>query len=648
MADNGDAKVIETARHIVKSLGRTDTMTDDMLQILSTFDRRFSREKMAGKQLEEEEEPEAFELEISIQALEQVILSWVARESPIWPESGDFPATFFESIDELQAISENWAPMLSESRAFSSLLDRAETLMQQAMFRLEDEFKLLMETNGEVVDPDWLFESNQKRSSYPTSPSSSEDEEVEGIMVAKPVRDYNFIIDVLPGSVVSKLHEIAKRMVSSGYRKECCHAFSSLRREFLEESILRLGFQKLSIEDVQKMGWEELEPSIVKWVQAMKVSIHVFFPSEKLLCDRVFANLSLSSPCVSLSSPKGYLSSPVSDLCFMEVCRGAMTQLLTFADAVSIGIRSPEKLFKALDMFEAMADLLPEILTMFAGEPFAPLKSDAMAIFRRIGETVRGIFMEFEAAIQRDSARSPVPGGDLHPLTRYVMNYLRFACDYRPSLDRIFAGDFDFPANIQAMADPPFASRTQWVMELLETSLETKAKLYKDQALSSLFLMNNLRYIVKKAQDSEMGLLLGDEWMRKRRAKVRQNHTNFMRNSWGKLLNWLRADSHATRNVNKEWIKERLRGFNGGFEELHRVQRGWAAADEQVREELRISVAEIVVPAYRSFLGRYGVKMEGERHSERYLKYSADGIEGLINELFHGNSGGRKRGVSAG
>ncbi|KAL4179195.1 hypothetical protein AMTRI_Chr13g118820 [Amborella trichopoda] len=56
------------------------------------------------------------------------------------------------------------------------------------------------------------------------------------------------------GPVVLKLHEIANRMVSSSYRNECCHAFSSLRREFLEESILRLGFQKLGIEDVQKMG----------------------------------------------------------------------------------------------------------------------------------------------------------------------------------------------------------------------------------------------------------------------------------------------------------------------------------------------------------------------------------------------------------
>ncbi|KAL4198893.1 hypothetical protein AMTRI_Chr03g48300 [Amborella trichopoda] len=45
-------------------------------------------------------------------------------------------------------------------------------------------------------------------------------------------------------------------MVSYGYRNDFCHAFSSLRKEFLKESILRSGFQKLGIEDVRKMGTE--------------------------------------------------------------------------------------------------------------------------------------------------------------------------------------------------------------------------------------------------------------------------------------------------------------------------------------------------------------------------------------------------------
>ncbi|KAL4192145.1 hypothetical protein AMTRI_Chr06g192550 [Amborella trichopoda] len=46
--------------------------------------------------------------------------------------------------------------------------------------------------------------------------------------------------------------------VSSSYRNECCHAFRSLRREFLQESILKLGFQKLDSKDGNQDGVEGL------------------------------------------------------------------------------------------------------------------------------------------------------------------------------------------------------------------------------------------------------------------------------------------------------------------------------------------------------------------------------------------------------
>ncbi|ERN18896.1 hypothetical protein AMTR_s00067p00160600 [Amborella trichopoda] len=75
--------------------------------------------------------------------------------------------------------------------------------------------------------------------------SSSCEADEESTAAAAP----HLLFDLLP-LLVSKLHEIANRMVSSSYRNEYCDAFSSLRREFLEESILRVGFQKLGVEDV--------------------------------------------------------------------------------------------------------------------------------------------------------------------------------------------------------------------------------------------------------------------------------------------------------------------------------------------------------------------------------------------------------------
>ena len=42
----------------------------------------------------------------------------------------------------------------------------------------------------------------------------------------------------------------------------------------------------------------------------------------------------------------------------------------------------------------------------------------------------------------------------------------------------------------------PFAMQLMAVMDLLDTNLEGKAKLYKDVALRNIFMMNNGRYIL--------------------------------------------------------------------------------------------------------------------------------------------------------
>jgi hypothetical protein len=53
MATDGEERILTTAQQIVRSLGTIDiTMIDDMLQILSNFDHRFSSMNDKPKKLE--------------------------------------------------------------------------------------------------------------------------------------------------------------------------------------------------------------------------------------------------------------------------------------------------------------------------------------------------------------------------------------------------------------------------------------------------------------------------------------------------------------------------------------------------------------------------------------------------------------------
>ena len=50
----------------------------------------------------------------------------------------------------------------------------------------------------------------------------------------------------------------------------------------------------------------------------------------------------------------------------------------------------------------------------------------------------------------------------------------------------------------------------------------------------------------------------------------------------------------------------RFKSFNAQFEELHAIQSQWTIPDQELQDNLRLAVAEVLLPAYRSFINRFG------------------------------------------
>jgi hypothetical protein len=632
MAENGEEKLLAVARHIAKTLGQTNNnMADNILQIFSNFDGRFSKEKLSDEGVGNDT-VRCAALEQTIHSLDRQISDHLSSENSVCCNS----TAFLSVVDELVSTIEDWSP-LSDDKVVGACLQRADDILQQAMFRAEEEFRSLMEIGSESFDvtrnSDELTQNGS--SLYDSNGEEEDEEEIDGdedvIPVAKAVVDYDVVIDALPPATVNDLREIAKRMIAAGFGKECSHVYGGCRREFLEESLSRLGLQKLSISEVHKMPWQELEDEIERWIKASNVALKILFPSERRLCDRVFSGLSSSSAAADLS--------------FMEVCRGSAIQLLNFADAVAIGSRSPERLFRVLDVFETMRDLIPEFESLFSDQYCSFLVNEAITIWKRLGEAIRGIFIELENLISRDPVKAVVPGGGLHPITRYVMNYLRAVCRSHQTLELVFQDNAlslkDYPKHDDRLqSNSSFAVQISWIMDLLERNLEAKSKIYKDPALCSVFMMNNGRYIVQKTKDSELGTLLGDDWIRKHSAKIRQCHMNYQRSSWNKLFGFLKVDTMAAKPM-----KEKLKMFSLHFEEICRVQSQWFVFDEQLREELRISIEKLLLPAYGSFIGRFRIVPELAKNSDKYIKFGIEDVEARLTTLFQGSggsNGGRK------
>ncbi|PIA33729.1 hypothetical protein AQUCO_04000056v1 [Aquilegia coerulea] len=658
---DGDERVMAAAQQIVKNLGTNKNVTEDMILILSNFDNRLSTISNllssgsgggegrgvggggdvsgggaggGGKRKSEEQ----------FEAAEKIVLRWDSNtgtpqhHSLPWEEAPDEAAEYLSAVDEILQLTEDLT--LSPD---GEIMDRAESVLQIAMSRLEDEFRHILIRNTVPFDAGRLYGS-VRRVSLSFASNDGEIEDFESSIEDDSSVSWNhergaslgddLCVELIHPEAVADLKEIAERMIRSGYEKECCQVYSSVRRDVLDECLSILGIEKLSIEEVQRVEWRALDEKMKKWIHAVKVVVRVLLSGEKHLCEQIFEGSEL-----------------IREVCFTETAKGCVIQLLNFGEAIAIGKRSSEKLFRILDMYEALADALPDLEMLFSDDSGDFVYGEAETILKGLGEAAKGTFVEFENAVQSETSRKPIQGGEIHPLTRYVMNYVKLLVDYSDTLNLLLESSTKSPEREEGDEDDtlysgiesPLGRRLLILISSLESNLIEKSKLYDDGAMQYIFLMNNILYIVQKVKGSDLGTLLGDHWVRKRRGQIRQYATQYLRASWSKVLSCLKDEgiggSGSSSNISKVTLKERFKSFNLSFEEVYRNQTQWKVPDPQLREELRISISEKVIPAYRSFLGRFGSHLESGRHSGKYIKYNPDDLENHLLDLFEGTPG---------
>lgn len=450
---------------------------------------------------------------------------------------------------------------------------------------------------------------------------------------------------------LSILNKIATAMISAGYETECFMAFAYLRRNAFKAALQKLGYASVRMEEVYKMQWESLEREIATWNKVVRHCTTVLFNAERRLYDSVFPN----QPCISQGL-------------FSDLARAVIIHFLNFAQAAVLTKPSPEKLFKLLDMYETLRDVEPGILHDSHPERYAEeLAHEIAAAKDRIVEAVVAMFCHLENSIKGDHERIPVPNGAVHPLTRYVMNYLKYACEsYKDTLEQVFqryhscltdlssdrtqneenTTTTDLSTEVEEVYgtpknNSPFALQLMTIMNLLDANIEKKSRLYRDLALRYIFLMNNGRYMAQRIKEcADLHESVGDNWCRRRRSGLRLYHKSYQRETWSKVLQVLNPDGlqQQGNKVSKQVLKERFKCFNAMFEEILKTQSGWMVCDEQLQSELRVSISALVIPAYRSFHGRFKHFLESVRHIDKYIKYHPEDIETLIDHLFDGNA----------
>ncbi|CAH8282280.1 unnamed protein product [Eruca vesicaria subsp. sativa] len=481
----------------------------------------------------------------------------------------------------------------------SHKLTRAHNLLSTAMKHLEKEFYRVLKSNRRNLDPETV--------SIRSIPSFNPRKKVSIYNVTKSEE----------ADVMTDLQMIADCMISSGYENECVKIYKKIRRAIIVDSLSKLGFENLSFGKIQKLDWDSMEKNIQKWLEATKIVINNLFDGERILCDHVFS----TSPSVAES-------------CFSDITLDSALTLFIFPVSVARCRKTAEKIFLTLDVYQTISTLLPRIEEIFSYESTSAVRLQAADSLRSLGESVNSMVAEFEASVTKESSKSAIPGGGVHPLTRYVMNFVVFLADYDEPLAGILTESNlplpeDYFKNSEGDDKKDVKTRLAWLILVLLCKIDTKSRMYENVALTYLFLANNLDYVISKVRGSNLRVVLGEEWVRNHEGKVSQYLEKYEKMAWGEVVTSL-SDGEAVM-LEDDVAKERLRRFNGKFEEAFQKQSGWVVPDSKMREGLKDSVAKKLTDVATSFYEKYHVESWGD-----IVRYVPEDLGNYLSELYLG------------
>uniref|UniRef100_A0A1J3GCD7 Exocyst subunit Exo70 family protein n=3 Tax=Noccaea caerulescens TaxID=107243 RepID=A0A1J3GCD7_NOCCA len=647
---DGEEKLIVAANYLVKELRSGKSLTRNAKNVLQNLLSELSR--VASSEDREDEEDDIGEIEQRLNVVSEKIMTRDVDESMIWDLGSDEGNAFLDAVNELRALIDRLdaSSGLGKTGTEEQSLRKAHDVLQTAMARLEDEFKHLLVENRLPFELEHAsFRSNEadlavEEGSVASFGAASTEDLNLGSSNGRR-NSAEMVVDLINPDVISDLKNIANTMVASGYDRECIQVCTVVRKDSLDEFLYNHEVEKLSIEDVLKMDWSTLNTNIKKWVRVMRNIVQVYLLSEKSLDNHIFGDVN-----------------EIGLTCFVDTVKAPMMQLLNFGEAVSLGPRQPEKLLRILEMYELASELLPEIDALFSDHPGSIVRAEYREVMRRLGDCARTTFLEFKSAIAADVSSHPFPGGAVHPLTNYVMNYLMALTDFSQTLDSLLmeqddAEDLTIPpspdvlnpvmveeeSTYESSSSPEkFLVMTRHfysITSVLEANLQEKSKLYRDVSLRHIFLLNNIHYMTRKVLKSELRHIFGDKWNRKHTWKFQQQATEYERATWLPVLSFLKDEGagsgsssgsgSGSRNLRP---RERFQGFNTAFEEVYKTQTAWLISDERLREDVRTKASMWVIQAYWTFYSRHKNSV-----SERYIKYTTDDLETLLLDLFAGS-----------
>lgn len=439
-------------------------------------------------------------------------------------------------------------------------------------------------------------------------------------------RDSLQIFNLGTDQEIDVLRKIAETLAANDCLDICIDIYVKVRYRRAAKALMRLNPEYLRTytpEEIDEMEWGSLETAIALWIEHFQVAVKIVFVSEKKICEQVLG---------------GIIEGEVWPECFVKIADKIMAVFFRFGEGVARSKKEPQKLFKLLDMFDSLEKLKPEFALIFDGDAGSDICTRFRELEKLLVHAASRVFWEFGLQIEGDSDGSlPPQDGSIPKLVRYAINYLKYltTAKYIVPLTKVLMTEQIWRQQVmlpELESEPNLLKASiSSILEALERNIESKRSLYRDNILSYVFALNTYWYIYMRIRNSELGKLLGDQYM-KTQYKVVAEESAYMyqKHAWGSLVKLL-----ETEEVKKPMSSRgKIESFFKGFEEMsQKHQSSYVIAEADLRDQIKEATVKLVVTAYTEFISSNAYVLETTSYA------TPNTMQGLIRKIFDGGDG---------
>ncbi|KAJ3105464.1 GTP-binding nuclear protein gsp1/Ran [Phlyctochytrium planicorne] len=330
--------------------------------------------------------------------------------------------------------------------------------------------------------------------------------------------------------------------------------------------------------------------------------------------------------------------------CFNLTIKDACDSIIEIGDNLILrGKRAMQKrdsndIYMLIDLSESLTAIVKEheSIVKYSGERGA----EVFELVSHVKGVVAQYFKEILDELQADSQKSALPAdGTVHEITSVTLNVIKRLLEYHTAVDVVLN---HARTTTITLPSPNFLILVTDFLENLFMSLDNKAKGYKKPTIAYIFLMNNYYYVSKQARQFRLEEIVKTDILTRFESSW-SKQKDLYRDTWKPCFDYLMDTIYvqaggvkALTKAQKDGIKDRFKNFNAELENMLAIQRTYTVPDAELKALVMKDLKAILLPLYTRFHERY-TNTEFSKNPEKYIRYDKDSLEKVLDQFFEGS-----------